>query len=91
MTCREFADFMVDYLSDELPSDTRALFERHLTRCDDCAGYLKLYAMTVKLGKRAFEHEDGALPADVPERLVAAILAARRASASRSPITSPVH
>jgi hypothetical protein len=34
----------------------------------------------VKLGQRAFEDQDAALPADVPEELVEAILAARRSS-----------
>jgi len=32
----------------------------------------------VKLGKRAFDDEDPALPADVPDDLVKAILAPRR-------------
>ena len=31
MTCREFVDFMMDYLSNEMAGDTRATFERHLT------------------------------------------------------------
>jgi hypothetical protein len=34
----------------------------------------------VKLGKRAFEDDHAALPADVPEELVKAILASRRST-----------
>jgi len=78
VTCREFADFMMDYLSDELPTEARARFEHHLRICANCEKYLTSYKETVKLGKRAFHDEDGTLPTDVPEDLVKAILAARR-------------
>jgi anti-sigma factor RsiW len=77
MTCREFADFMMDYLSGELPSADRSRFEQHLVLCSNCRKYLTSYEETVKLGKKAFD-DDTALPADVPEELVRAILAARR-------------
>ena len=33
MTCREFADFMMDYLSGELSSESRAAFDYHLSLC----------------------------------------------------------
>jgi anti-sigma factor RsiW len=78
VTCREFADFMMDYLSDELSSESRAQFGHHLSLCANCRKYLTSYEETVKLGKRAFADEDATLPADVPEELVKAILAARR-------------
>jgi anti-sigma factor RsiW len=78
VTCREFADFMMDYLSNELPAESRAQFEYHLSLCVNCRKYLRSYEETVKLGKRAFDDEDSALPADVPNDLVKAILAARR-------------
>ena len=78
MTCREFADFMMDYLSDELSSEWRARFEHHLSLCTNCQKYLTSYEETVKLGKKAFEDDDAPLPAEVPEALVRAILAARR-------------
>lgn len=77
MTCREFADFMADYLSSELPIDTRQQFDHHLSLCINCQRYLTSYRETVALGKRAFADEDAALPPDVPEQLVKAILAAR--------------
>ena len=78
MTCREFADFMMDYLSSEMPSESRAQFEYHLSLCANCRKYLTSYEETVKLGKRAFDDDQAVLPADVPEQLVRAILAARR-------------
>ena len=80
MTCREFADFMSDYLSGELPSDIRARFDDHLARCANCGSYLASFQESVKLGKHAYDTECVELPADVPEDLVRAILAARRPS-----------
>jgi len=77
VTCREFAEFMSDYLSGELPSDTRARFDDHLTRCANCRSYLTSFHESVKLGKYAYDDDCGELPTDVPEDLVHAILAAR--------------
>ena len=77
MTCREFADFMMDYLSDELSTESRATFEYHLNVCKNCQRYLASYRETIKLGKRAFGAPDADLPSQVPEELVRAILAAR--------------
>jgi anti-sigma factor RsiW len=79
MSCREFADFMIDYLSGELSSDSRTAFDGHLSVCSNCRRYLAAYEESVTLGKRAFEDDDGAVPPDVPEQLIAAILTARRA------------
>jgi anti-sigma factor RsiW len=78
VTCREFAEFMMDYLSGDLPADVRTRFDDHLTRCTNCRRYLTSYEETMKLGKHAFENESAELPADVPDELVKAILAARR-------------
>jgi anti-sigma factor RsiW len=78
LTCRVFADFMMDYLSGDAPSDVRRVFERHLTLCVNCQKYLQSYRETVRLGQRAFDDEDADLPGDVPEELVNAIVAARR-------------
>jgi len=77
VTCREFADFIGDYLTDDLPSTVRAGFERHLELCPNCRRYLRSYEETVKLGSHAFDDEDALLPPEVPEELVTAILAAR--------------
>jgi len=80
VTCREFADFIMDYLSGELSSESRAQFEHHLSLCTNCRKYLTSFEETVKLGKRAFDDDAAAVPADVPEELVKAILAARRSA-----------
>lgn len=80
MTCREFADFIKDYVAGELSPESRAQFEHHLSICPNCQRYLTSYEETIKLGKRAFDDEDSAVPPEVPEDLVKAILSARRSS-----------
>jgi anti-sigma factor RsiW len=80
MTCREFVDFLVDYQSHELPEPTLRTFERHLSACANCVRYLETYQATVALSRLAFVMPGKDVPADVPEELVQAILAAQRNS-----------
>ncbi len=79
MTCREFADFIADYLSGELPAATRASFDDHLKVCPNCVSYLSNYRDTIALGRRAFADDEALVPDNVPPGLVEAILASRRA------------
>ena len=78
MTCREFADFIADYISGELESTARASFEQHMAICPNCVAYLSNYRDTIALGRRVFSDDDAAVPDSVPEGLVDAILATRR-------------
>lgn len=78
MTCRELADFILDYVSGELPAAARAEFDHHLRKCLNCCRYLASYQETLRLGQRAFVEETGQVPPDVPQQLIDAILAARR-------------
>jgi anti-sigma factor RsiW len=77
VTCREFADFILDYLEGTLPADTRESFDGHLSLCANCDRYLAQYRITVESGRSVFAEPDAPLPGDVPEGLVRAILAAR--------------
>ncbi len=81
MTCREFVDFLMAYLGAELPADVRARFVEHLEACPGCVAYLETYEETIRLGKMVCA-DDEALPPDVPEELVQAILTARAAEKS---------
>jgi anti-sigma factor RsiW len=76
LTCREFIDFLMAYLSGELPEGQRAVFEEHLGECPACVAYLHTYRQTVRIEKIACGCGDE-LPADAPEELIRAILAAR--------------
>lgn len=78
MTCREFADFIMDYLGGQLPADRREPFERHLSRCHGCHEYLTQYKDTVAAGRLAFQNPDDDASNEVPEDLIKAVLAARK-------------
>ncbi len=83
MTCREVADFIMDYTTGSLSAAARETFERHLSLCSNCCEYLAQYHATVKLGRHAFADDASAMAAGVPEELVAAILASRPRLPSR--------
>jgi anti-sigma factor RsiW len=75
MTCRELTDFIIDYLSGDLPPALIRAFDYHLGLCPNCRTYLASYEATVKAGKAAFAGEP---ETKLPEDLVQAILAATR-------------
>lgn len=77
MTCREFVDFLMEYLSGELSVREQDEFERHLMECPDCSTYLRSYQETITLGKAVFADPNASVPKEVPEELVQAILASR--------------
>jgi anti-sigma factor RsiW len=75
MTCREIAEFLLQYAAGELPSRQRAVFRRHLALCRACREYLKSYELTVNLARLAATPDDEPVPASIPDELVRAILA----------------
>jgi len=77
ITCQQLIDFIMSYMDNELPDDQRAEFDRHMAACPSCVDYLKTYEKTVQLAKSC---ADDPVPAEVPESLVQAILAARKKS-----------
>ena len=81
ITCRTFVEFLMDYLSGDLPDTQRDQFDHHLAACVACVAYMKTYSATVELGKAAFDDLDANVPDDVPADLLKAVLAARRAGA----------
>ncbi|MCG8592691.1 MAG: anti-sigma factor [Proteobacteria bacterium] len=76
LSCREFVDFLMQYLDRELSDAERRVFEQHMEDCPPCKVYLDSYEDTVKMGQAVCRGGDE-LPDDVPEDLVQAILAAR--------------
>jgi anti-sigma factor RsiW len=80
VTCRELADFIMDYLTGELPEGVRTAFEHHLSLCPDCVNYVAAYQKTVELNRRVFSNDDAEAGAstNVPDDLVKAILASRK-------------
>jgi anti-sigma factor RsiW len=74
MTCREFIEFLHEFLDGSLAPSQRAVFEHHLRICPSCVAYLRTYEKTIELEREALLEEPGA---DMPEALVSAILSAR--------------
>lgn len=77
ITCREFEDFVQDYLDGELSVKQKSLFELHLRLCRECREYLTAYQRSLELGKRVFDESMANLPEEVPEDLIRAIVESR--------------
>ena len=74
MNCREFVDFLMAYLNEDLPKAERDAFKMHIVDCPPCVNFLDTYAETIKLEKGAY---DSLGYDDMPPQLVQAILAAQ--------------
>jgi anti-sigma factor RsiW len=80
LTCRELIDFLDDYVGGALPAAQRSLFDDHLGRCAACVRYLRGYQGTLRAVALSYVADASAV-GEVPEELVGAILAARKAQA----------
>ena len=78
ITCREFEAFVIAYLDDELPAKQRKRFELHLKICRECREYLAAYQRAIEFGQTLLDTTQDAVPDDVPEDLITAILDSRR-------------
>ncbi len=77
ITCREFEEFVLSYLDGELPTRQARIFEWHLRICRECREYLAAYKRTIELGQAVLGPAHEAVPDDVPEDLVRAVLDSR--------------
>jgi anti-sigma factor RsiW len=77
MNCRELNEFLIDYLDNELPTETRREFEHHIDICAPCLAFLESYRKAAEIGKLVFDHPEDPVPLEVPERLVQAVLRSR--------------
>lgn len=76
MTCRECSEFLSAYIEGDLEVEVRAIFERHLSLCPNCVTYVEQFRATVLACHAAYGDD---AEADVPEELIQAILASRKA------------
>ena len=76
MKCRELAEFLYEYVSGDLPVESREHFEFHLSKCKNCHEYLVQYEVTIKAGKIACDEMSDEMGA-MPDELVKAVLASR--------------
>ena len=77
MTCREFDEFILDYLGGELPVEIQGEFEKHLSVCPPCVTFLETYQKTMEIGHAVCTHPEDTVPAEVPEELIRAIVSSR--------------
>jgi predicted anti-sigma-YlaC factor YlaD len=75
ITCRQLLEYIADYVEGALEEVDALDFERHLQFCHSCRAYLASYKETMTLTRMLATDEPAT---DVPEELVAAILARRR-------------
>jgi anti-sigma factor RsiW len=52
ITCRELAELLMDFLSDQLPPEQRGPIERHLGCCSPCLAYVESYRILVEVTRR---------------------------------------
>lgn len=78
LTCKEFDDFMVDYLDNGLPVWQKFMCWLHVKMCAECAEFVREYNHTIKLGKNACDAPDAPVSDAVPEELIKAALAHRK-------------
>ena len=79
LTCNEFNEFMIDYLEGGLPVWQKYMCWLHVKMCRECAYFVQQYRRVIALGQNAFDSPDSAVPDSVPEELVTAAMAHRKA------------
>lgn len=82
MTCQEFEAGLVDYLDGNLGPIGRRQIELHTRLCSHCRRYLRAYDRARRMAGDSLRHSEEQALKTVPEDLVQAILAARRADAA---------
>lgn len=79
ITCGEFEQFIHDYQEGWLRPQQRRVFDLHMELCPMCETYFTSYLRAIAVGKQLCDPEGVSAPVELPEELVLAILAARRA------------
>ncbi len=72
-TCADLEELVAGYLDASLPEPSRRALEKHLDDCSACREYVAAYQRTVRVARKALEHERAT--AEAPENLVQGILA----------------
>ena len=78
VSCRDCAEFLLDYIEGLLPEDQRFKFDSHIAFCRDCEVYLDNYRKAAALTVGLARGERIQANTHVPEGLVEAILKARK-------------
>jgi len=73
--CKDLIEFLSAYVEKELPERQHEVFERHLGVCFECVDYVASFTATIELTQSLCDVDCES----IPQALVDAILAARRA------------
>ncbi len=71
MTCTEFLAMLDDIIDEQIAQQTRAEIEQHINSCEHCEVVFNTTRKTIEIYR---SHEVYELPADLRERLHAAIM-----------------
>lgn len=71
ISCRQFEEFVMDFVEGTLPPDRRRLFELHLKTCRECRQYLARYQATLAAARAVAR--DPSPPVEIPLDLVRAV------------------
>jgi len=74
ITCREFEEFIIDYLEQSLPKEQVTLFERHLKLCRECRDYLAAYSTTRELSLILRDRSPDKMDMEIPADLITAVV-----------------
>ncbi len=78
MTCKEFIEFLYDYVSGDLSCEQRAAFDEHMSICPDCVDYVNTYRKTVELTRASADDAGERDLSEVPKDLIRAIMDVRK-------------
>ena len=74
LNCREFEEFIDDYIDGKLPASVSRKVYLHLLACGDCRSYISAYKRSIELGKALCDKLDSEVPEDVPDELISIVL-----------------
>ena len=74
LTCKQFDEFMIDYIEGNLPLWQRISCLLHVRMCRKCARFVEQYKHVILLEKNAYAKPDDSIPEEVPEELLKAAL-----------------
>ena len=74
LNCREFEDFIDDYIDSNLPASVSRKVYLHLLACGDCRSYISAYKRSIEMGKALCDKLDSEVLEDVPDELISIVL-----------------
>ncbi len=74
LTCKQFDEFMIDYIEGNLPLRQKISCGLHFRMCRNCARFVEQYRRVILLEKNAYLEPDNSIPEEIPEELLKAAL-----------------